>query len=160
MGRPRKPKQHHQATGNYRPSRHGALNLPVEIPPVPEDLTEAAADTWAVVTEQLLAAGLVSRIDLHALRLLCESMDLYLLASEEIQLYGVTIDQEMTTGAVKRVVNPAVRVRSDAWRQVVILLKQFGMSPASRTGLRLGDEGEADDDKARIAKILNMESVG
>lgn len=160
MGRPRKTKQHHQSTGNYRPSRHGTLNLPVEVPPAPEDLTENAAVTWSVVTEQLLAAGLVSRIDLHALRLLCESMDLYLLSSEEIQHWGVTVDHELADGRVKRVVNPAVRVRSDAWRQVVILLKQFGMAPAARTGLRVGDDSGDDEDKARIAKILNLEATG
>lgn len=159
MGRPRKTAKHHKATGNYRPSRHGTLNLPVEIPPQPGDLSPAATATWNIVTEQLLAAGLVSLIDLHALRLLCESMDLYLQAADEIRNYGVTVDHEMADGRIKRVVNPAVRVRSDAWRQVVILLKQFGMAPAARSGIRVGDAGEDDDDKTRIAKILNLEAV-
>ncbi len=160
MGRPRKPTSHHKQTGYFRPSRHGNLALPVEIPPAPKDLSKTAKATWEVVTEQLLAAGLVSRIDLHALRLLCESMDLYLIATQEIRKHGVTILQEMTSGAQKRVVNPAIRVRSDAWRQVVILLKQFGMSPAARTGLRTGEAGNDTDDQALIAQILRLESPG
>lgn len=160
MGRPRKPTAHHKQTGYYRPSRHGNLQLPVEIPQAPKDLSKNALAAWEVVTQQLFAAKLVSKIDLHALRLLCESLDLYLLASHEIRKYGVTVIQEMASGAQKRVVNPAIRVRSDAWRQVVILLKQFGMSPAARTGLRLGEGGQDEDDQALIAQILRLESPG
>lgn len=156
MARPRKPVQHHKATGNFRPSRHGNVSLPVEIPPMPADLPPVAQATWNIVSEQLRRAGLVARIDLHALRLLCDSMDLYFQASDEVREFGVTLQQFTAEGMERRVVNPAVRVRSDSWRQVTLLLKQFGMSPAARTGIRIGDAGDECSEESKVAAILKL----
>jgi len=154
MGNPKKPIEHHKRAGNYRPSQHGRLTLPVEIPDAPADLHPTAAAAWNVIGGHVKAAGVVARIDLYALRLLCESIKLYLDAQDEIEERGITLIETSTVGNEKTIINPAVRIRSQVWAEIVKLLTQFGMTPASRTGLATGDTTGVTDD-ARIEAILN-----
>ncbi len=149
-----KPIETHKRQGTYRPERHGRLVLPVELPDAPADLHPTAAAAWNIIGGHVKTAGVIARVDLYALRLLCESIKLYLDAQDEIEERGVTLIEMSTVGNEKTVINPAVRVRSQVWREIVKLLTQFGMTPASRTGLTAGEPGGGPDDD-RIRAILD-----
>lgn len=119
-----------------------------------------AQATWNVVSEHLRRSGLIARIDLHALRLLAESFELYLAMHDDVMLNGGVITEETLDGREKRVRNPATLVRAQAWKEVVQLLKLFGMAPAARTGLRIGETGGEESDEQKAARILGLSVVG
>ena len=138
-----KPRSQHQQDGTYRADRHGSGTLPVEIPGKPGDLTPVASAAWNTITKHLESAGLVSSIDGHAIRLLCESWELYLDACEKIAADGLIV-QSVTKAGTNDVPNPAIRIRDAAWKQVYLMLRQFGMTPSARTGLNLTPAGGQD----------------
>lgn len=153
MSRPRKPVEQHLRDGTYRPSRHSGGTLPVEIPAMPPDLSPAAQAAWNTITTGLERAGLVANVDGAALRLLCESWETYLEASDDVRRNGILTPYTNKAGATNQVVNPAVKVRSESWRQIYLMLRQFGLTPSSRTGLSVI---ERTDDGDSIADILGF----
>ena len=82
----------------------------------------------------------LSEGDGKALAAYCSCYAQWMLAEKEIQNFGITInlvhtddDGDMLFSEYK--VNPAVRVRSDALRQMKSFLIEFGLTPASRIKL-------------------------
>lgn len=146
----KKPAALHKAAGNYRPSRHASPSLPIQAPEPPDDLSEGALSIWHILSGQLVAAGILSEIDGIAFRALVESVDLYRQAMQVIHDEGFTVKTKHGL-----VLNPAVRLRTTTWNEIVKLARQFGLTPAARTGM--GSTGEPDDDD--IADILRVASA-
>lgn len=148
-GEQKKSIEHHIAVGNYRPSRHGNALLPVEVPPAPADLAPKAQAFWNVVTEELRRAGLISFCDGKMLRLAADSWEIYWLAMDDITERGILNDK-------RTALNPAVKARDNAWKQLVTVLAKFGMAPAARTGLRVSNEQGEHSEEERVASILQI----
>lgn len=153
-GPPQKPREQHERQGTYRADKHGSGRLPIEIPDMPPDLSPVAQGAWNTISLRLLDAGLVTAIDGAALRLLCESWALYLDCQDDIATRGIVIEMTNKAGYTNRVPNPAVRIRSDAWRQIYSMLRQFGLTPSSRTGL---DTATKLDDQTSLEGILGFQ---
>jgi P27 family predicted phage terminase small subunit len=118
-------------------------------------MTDAAREAWRWIAGKLLDAKLLTALDDLALRLMAESVDMYLRAGVEIEHYGLT----SVTDKGNTIQHPAVAVRNKAWSQIVKLCQEFGMTPAARTGLAV-DAKSAEDDKAQaMAKILGFKVV-
>lgn len=150
-GRPRKPKALHERDGTLRPHRHGAGNLPVEIPEMPPDLCPTAQGVWNITTRKLEAAGLVADIDQLALRMLCESVALYHEACDGIKESGLVV-MTLKGNAIQ---NPLVGIRNKAWVQIVKLCQEFGMTPAARNGFNLPEAEEESDLDSIIGFSVN-----
>lgn len=70
-----------------------------------------------------------------ALAMVSDAYDDYFVASEAIDEYGGTykITNRDETELIKA--NPAVAMKSDAWRRIQSGLSKFGLDPSSRAGL-------------------------
>lgn len=149
----KKPAATRKKEGSYRADRHGSPALPVTIPDMPEDLSESAQDCWKEVAKQCKYAGVIATIDGTALRMLSESYAQYIEANRLIQRDGLVL-VETTQHGTRHKMNPAVAVRNAAWKQVYDCLRQFGMTPSSRTGL--GETSVNDDNTETVAQILKI----
>jgi P27 family predicted phage terminase small subunit len=161
MGRrgPKKtPAATHKKRGTFQPSRHsGPDSKPVPgIPEPPADLTEAAREAWISIAGKLLDAKLLTALDDLALRLMAESVDMYLRAGREIEHWGLT----SVTDKGNTIQHPAVAVRNKAWSQIVKLCQEFGMTPAARTGLAVDVKASSDGKTEAMAKILGFKVTG
>lgn len=154
-GPAKKPAATHKRNGTFREDRHGGAQLPVKLPAPPRDMTKEAKKHWRAIGKQLERAGYVSEIDSVALRGLCEFFERYLQAKSHIDEHGLTVTHYFKDGQ-KEVANPSVAIAKESWGEVVKLLKQFGMTPSSRTGLPVAESAAADDTDA----ILGLKVVG
>src|SRR5690606_35053029 len=117
-----------------------------------------AASTWNITVAHLSGAGLVSKIDGQALRLLCEAVALYQEASDDIAENGLVFETVSREGAVRKHRNPAVTIRNEASREILAILKQFGLTPASRNGIHRSESSKGDEEQQRIEAILGISS--
>jgi P27 family predicted phage terminase small subunit len=113
--------------------------VPAGEPAKPGWLSEDAEPHWDAVMEHLRPVpALLARIDGVALALYAQSLADYIEAREQVKLEGITV--EGVKGNM--VTNPALRAQRSAWDQVIKASAQFGLSPADRSRLVLGDTGK------------------
>ena len=133
MGRPTKPTHLKLIAGNP-----GKRKLPAN-EPQPRKVTslrppswmkgDLARKKWRELAPDLQANGLLTELDVTALALLCQAHEHY-----EQSRAIVAAEGFFTEGATGTLVkHPAVRVMDGAWDHLVLLMKEFGMTPAART---------------------------
>ena len=152
---PRKlPAKVHEKRGTKKRCRHAEPKVPgaATIPPPPAELSEIAGRVWNDVGTKLVKAGLLTELDELALRLLCESVEMYFEACREC-VGQLTIESDK--GNVLQ--NPAVAIRNRAWAQIVKLCQEFGLTPSARTGLNVDAKPPEDD---AVSKILGFKVIG
>jgi P27 family predicted phage terminase small subunit len=118
-----------------------------ERPPAPPDppdfLDDHARREWGRVAPELWALGLLTRVDVAHLAAYCYSYSQWKTAAETLRQIGAN-DPVMhgllvkTEGGASP--NPLVWIAKGALRDMVRYGAQFGMSPASRTGIAAGDD--------------------
>lgn len=123
MGRHRKPIEQHKREGTYQPCRHSGPRPVIVSPVKPDDLSGGAGDVWDSLSPHVATLGIYTAADAMALRLLCESFALYIKNCDQLKSDGNQIGNKE---------HPAVRSRSRHFREALELMRQFGMTPASR----------------------------
>lgn len=101
------------------------------LPEPPDDLDEATRALWDEVVAELDAMGMANRPDRHQLHAFVEAVRLHAQASVLVQRAGPLIkdrDGDLRT-------NPAVRIQREASRTMLLLAREFGLTPAARVGL-------------------------
>lgn len=96
---------------------------------MPGFLSPEARKYWPDLAYQLEEAGVLTRVDGIALALLCEAFATWRTASRRAQRNPTVTSRK--SGMVRR--SPYYTVMNEAQSQVLGLLREFGMSPASRT---------------------------
>ena len=81
------------------------------------------------------AMDVLTVADHPALAMLCDAYDGYFVASEAITERGMTFTIPNRDGDELVKANPAVAMKSDAWRRIQSGLSKFGLDPSSRAGL-------------------------
>jgi P27 family predicted phage terminase small subunit len=94
-------------------------------------MAPTARKHWRGLARTLAQAGLISQVDGLSLRLLAESIDLYLTASAKVPPNSLVI--KTANGNV--IQNPFLSIRNRAWEQIVKLAGSFGLTPADRSGM-------------------------
>lgn len=124
----------------------GALGTPE----MPLGLSDVAQQEWNDIVPLLVRMGVqLCEGDGKALAAYCSCYAQWMLAEKEIAEYGITVNivrEDPDDGDVifsEYKVNPAVRVRSDALRQMKSFLIEFGLTPASRCKLETKPAGDA-----------------
>ena len=97
---------------------------------VPDGLSPEARGYWPKIAEQLTDCGILTRIDAMALALYCEAYATWRKANENVVKYGAVIKYPGTELMVQ---SPYLAVSNKAHHQMVTLLREFGMTPSSRT---------------------------
>lgn len=135
MGRPAKTLAAHHADGTYREDRHGNLSLPVEEPQPSGVLSVRATQIYHDLASRLHELGVVSSLDSLALTEAASCAAELELCRVQIELEGILIDGKE---------NPACGVANRLRGTLYRYLCQLGLTPRSRTGLRV-EKSEADD---------------
>lgn len=146
-GRPRKPNSQKVREGTYRGDRDHQLDLPAAAPPVPPYMNEAARKHWDRLVPLLLRAKLLAEVDGDGLAMLCCSLAEFEEANTEVVTHGMT----GLTDKGYRYILPAVSIRTNAWKKVCQCLRQFGMTPSARAGMKNGPKEVGDEFDAAIA---------
>lgn len=94
-------------------------------------MSPTARKHWRSLARTLARAGLISHVDGLSLRLLAESIDLYLIAASKVTAQTMVV--KTVNGNV--IQNPFLAIRNRAWEQIVKLAASFGLTPADRNGL-------------------------
>jgi P27 family predicted phage terminase small subunit len=147
-GRKPKPTEAHKREGTFRQDRHAArAKAAAGVPDAPMSLSAEAAKEWKRVVKLLAEAGLVAKLDRSALALYCQSWADYWAAKAIVEKEGW-----MAVGSTGNVIeHPAAKCMQRAWAQCLQAAREFGLTPAARSSIKLGGtskDGEGDDEEA------------
>lgn len=164
-GRRPKPTAIHELNGNPRHFSQAELKgsenpQPDQTnPEMPKGMSKAARREWKNIVPLLRRLRVLSNVDGKALAGYCESYALWEIARSEYQQNGITFremyedkDGTMRPGNIKK--NPAVGIANDALKAMKTFLIEFGLTPASRTRLKI-ERPKTEDD---LSAVLNGHS--
>lgn len=152
-GRKPKPRALKVLTGTFRKDRDNALapEPQTEIPEPPVHLNTAAMAVWNFLAPQLASLRVLTKIDRDGLALYAEATARWEKATGELaRTGGEVIVVKTPRGLVRPMLNPWLRVSTDAADSMVRLASEFGLTPASRARLRVTPHSAPDDDDARF----------
>lgn len=117
--------------GTYRADRAAPNEVKPksEIPSCPRWLDKNARKEWRRITKELKALGVISKLDVAALAGYCEAFAEMQLMTELIEKNGRTFITDK--GYVGQ--RPEVSIKNKAADRMRAFLKEFGLSPSSRT---------------------------
>jgi P27 family predicted phage terminase small subunit len=102
--------------------------------PAPDGLSAEARKHWAWLVPQLLALGIVGRLDKGILAVYCESWAMWSMATKKLAVDGVTATSARS--GLERV-SPWWRIQADAERQMRSAAAELGLTPAARNRLQI-----------------------
>lgn len=145
-GPPPKPTHIKLVEGNpgRRPLNDKEPKPPRGIPKCPPHLSERARGLWKKIGPHLDKMGVLTIADGTALELMCEAYAEYWECREVIIAGGATFTSETLAGGLMERARPQVAMQADAWRRVLSMLAQFGLTPASRSKVKTGDTEKVD----------------
>lgn len=106
------------------------------LPPCPSHLKGDAREAWERFAKQLTECGVVTMADATALEMLCSSIGLYLDAQAKVQEFGPVWLEKGESKIPKFAYSPHWSVMNREWKKIVSLLREFGMTPSSRSSVK------------------------
>lgn len=145
MGRPRKPNTLKLLEGDQPCRIRGdGPDPPGGVGPCPDHLDDVAREAWGRVAASVEETGLLTLADAETLALYCSTYSRWRSACEALAREGLTITSSLKVETEKRTttrettkVHPLLQVATESSRQMTTLLKQLGMTPASRSSLHV-----------------------
>lgn len=117
-------------------------------PEKPQGLSAAAAAEWDSILPELRALGVLSKIDGKALAAYCHAYARWMEAEQHVARFGIVIcepvlfDEKLVGVRYKK--NPAVTISETAMKIMKSFLVEFGMTPSSRSRVRIERPSEED----------------
>ena len=147
-GPPRKPTKLELLQGKpgKRPINDAEPDPPTRVPKCPAHLSDAARREWRGITKELKVLGLISRIDRAALAAYCQAYGRWSEAEEEVKRHGLVV--KAPSGYP--IQNPYLAIANKALEQMHKFLTEFGMTPSSRTRVKV----EKPDEESPFQKFL------
>lgn len=156
MPRARKPIPLRLIEGNYRKDRHPKNPLTIRTalgdPPAYIAADPVARGHWYRVKNELEPAGVVCALDNTSLAMLCTLFSRWVTA--ERALAKVAARDKVSAGLLARTKNdnviqsPLVGIANRAMLMYMRLCREFGMTPAARSGVEF-DQPDPDDGRPR-----------
>lgn len=115
-------------------------NLPIGFPLPPDHVQGTAREYWLKICPILEQMGVVTMADALAVERLAACYAELVELDEDIRQNGHTQKTETVSGATLERQRPQVAMRSDADRRFKMYLIEFGLTPASRSGVSRVDE--------------------
>ena len=112
----------------------------VAIPECPDHLTGAARVEWDRITRELHALGIITKIDRAALAAYCMAWLDFVYASKMVDEEGEVVTSEKGG----KYLNPWVGIKTSSMDRLVRISAEFGMTPASRTKIKVETPDEED----------------
>lgn len=140
-GRPRKPTKMHIYNGTDRPCRRNENepqpDSPDELQDPPEYLPERAKEEWYRMGKILHEAGLLTVLDYTEFRNYCLAESHIVEAEKKMGSEFVTIGAKGT-----EIQNPLMAIINKSMELSHKFLVEYGMTPSSRTKIKVGDTGK------------------
>jgi P27 family predicted phage terminase small subunit len=140
MGRPRIPAAIKRARGEPEHHIHPEPQYKLGLPQAPAWLDERARGYWQEMGTMLQSQGVVSVVDTAAFCVLCDLWSEYRMAREALAKSGAVTPGQ---AGVPRVAAEYM-VLSKARQDFVRVLRDFGMTPASRSSVGKSEKTAAD----------------
>lgn len=118
------------------------------LPPAPRELTPRAKREWRRLGRLLLAANIPTELDALALGALCQSYARWIEAQEAIARTGLLVRGDK---GIPRI-NPLLAISRDCQAEYTRLLTEFGMTPSSRSRIRVEKAEEVDEFEALMRR--------
>ena len=146
MARPRKPTKLKVIQGNPggRPLNDDEPQpeVPKKIPAPPAGLSKEAAKHWKNTVQHLVNAQVYTLMDEMALRMYCEAYAEWVTSQKEIERNGSVVFSPNGYPAV----SPYVTINNKAWDKMYKILTEFGMTPASRSKVKVAKKADDNGD--------------
>lgn len=141
--------------GSWRAAaRKGEPQPEIKIPNPPYWLTDQrGVEMFKELADEMAQCGYMTRIDKNALANVCRAFTQYLDAADVVEKEGYTIKYENERGTVIHS-NPAISARDKAWDQFFKGLEAFGLTPSSRTRVRVGSSPQKKGAKTVAEKLF------
>ncbi|MFZ4773946.1 MAG: phage terminase small subunit P27 family [Terrimicrobiaceae bacterium] len=142
MGRQPKPTALKKLQGNpgKRPLNENEPRPVPNIPGCPSHIVGPARKEWKRLTAELFTQGLLTSLDRAALAGYCAAYGRWVEAEKAIRKDGLT----MVTPNGFLVQTPYVGIANKSVEQMCKFAAQFGMTPASRSKIKIGSAPEED----------------
>jgi P27 family predicted phage terminase small subunit len=154
-GRPRKPRAVKEAQGTYRPDRDLSIEVAAGIPEPPSYMSAQALVHWDRMVQATQQARVLTVADGDALAMLC-------VAFEEWKTADIIVrDEGEVCGSAKggKYQHPAVGIRSNAWKKIVRMLREFGLTPSARAGMKMAGHGEEENPIAQAFRQMSKHAA-
>lgn len=141
-GRRPKPTALKRLTGNpgKRALNHNEPQTRSRRPKLPSHLGAVAQGEWKRLTRELRAMNLLASADADALAMYCQLYERWVDASKQLTDKGMVVETENGFP----VLSPYLSIANQCIKQMLRILIEFGMTPASRSRIQL-PEGQAHD---------------
>jgi P27 family predicted phage terminase small subunit len=104
-------------------------DMPERAPSPPKHLTKSAKSKWRSISKKLHRLGILTEVDVPALALCCQAYGRWVDAEKQLGKTGMVI--KTTNGNL--VNSPYLNIANTAMRDCYNYLREFGMTPSSRT---------------------------
>ena len=153
-GRPRKPTALHDLQGTGQASRMNALEpvLVNRLPDKPEwiESNKAAEDLYNQVTMYVHKMGVGTEVDGMGLSLLAHQMSLYIEMAKAVHDEGTVITTIGSSGQERTITHPCIAQMGSTATSIFKIMREYGLTPSSRSNVSVTDEGEPDDKMAQF----------
>jgi len=123
--------------------------LETKAPRMPDGLPELARQEWEDIVPLLLRLNVLTEVDGKALAAYCYLFARWMQAEKEIESRGILLDEPILDAegheiGTRTKTNPACSLADRALARMKSYLIEFGLSPASRSKLRIEKPAEID----------------
>ena len=141
-GRKPKPTLMRELEGNpgKRPINDREPRAPAGIPDCPDFLDDEAKAEWFRIVPVLMEMGLLSRADRSALAAYCMAYSRWVRAEGLVRKFGEIVKSPEKGFPMK---SPYLTVADQALETMRKLMVEFGLTPSSRSRIRVPDHGDA-----------------
>jgi P27 family predicted phage terminase small subunit len=130
-----------------RPLNEREPAAPQGVPERPEWLDAEAQAEWDRVTVELQEMGLLSRTDRAALTAYCTAWSRWVEAEAQVKKYGTVVKSPEKGFPMK---SPYLSIADQALETMRKLMVEFGLTPSSRSRIRLPSGGDEADELDRF----------
>ena len=103
------------------------------LPRVPSHLSDEGKKEWRRISRKLYDLGVLTEVDLDALASYCEHWATWKQATAMMRQEGLVV--ETPNGYLQP--SPWINIADKAFKNVLALLREFGMTPSSRTRVKV-----------------------
>ena len=119
---------------------------------MPDGLSPAAQKHWVKISDQLERCGLLTQVDAAALELYCEAYARWKDALAKIDRDGMVVPSPKGYPLI----SPYLSIANRAHEQMVVLLKEFGMTPAARSKVTVASPKEKENSFLSLMKTVEQ----
>jgi P27 family predicted phage terminase small subunit len=141
-GRKPKPTTLKLLAGNpgHRPLNDSEPQAPEGIPDCPDFLDDVAKSEWSRVCEDLQRMGVLSTVDRPSIAAYCVTYSRWVEAERHVKQHGLIV-KSPTKGIPMP--NPFLWVATSAMAELRKWLVEFGLTPSSRSRIKIGPQRQA-----------------